>query len=207
LRTPSGAPRQPQDSRADERTAAATALWAAAVDPRGTVVERYLNSRALVLDDGVAGDVIRWHPSAGCMLALFRHIHTNEARAVSRTFLDAEGGKLSRKFLGPVGGAAIKLDADHTVLGGLHLSEGIENAMTARQKNLKPAWAAGSAGAVAAFPVLNGVECLTLLAEHDEANARAVEQCAASWHAAGKEILINESVRGKDLNDALRGVA
>lgn len=39
---------------------------------------------------------------------LFRNILTNEPQAVSRTFLDVDGRKIKRKFLGHVGGAAIK---------------------------------------------------------------------------------------------------
>jgi hypothetical protein len=58
--------------------------------------------------------------------------------------------------------------------------------------------------AVAAFLVLDGIEALTLLAERDEASARAVEACAARWHAADREVRINEPVGCKDLNDALR---
>ena len=62
------------------------------------------------LGDDLAGDVMRWHPRIGAMLALFRNIVTGEPQAISRTFLDREGRKIERKFLGPVGGAAIMLD-------------------------------------------------------------------------------------------------
>ena len=61
---------------------------------------------------------------------------------------------------------------------GLAIGEGLETAMTARQLGLRPVWALGSAGAIGAFPVLDGVECLTILAEHDEANAKATNTCA-----------------------------
>ena len=76
-----------------------------------------------------------------------------------------------------------------------------------RSAGLRPCWAAGSAGAIAAFPVLGGVECLTLLAEHDDASRRAVETCARRWHAAGREVVINEPIGAKDFNDAIRGRA
>ena len=75
--------------------------------------------------------------------------------------------------------------------------------MAARQLGLRPAWALGSAGAVAAFAVLTRIETLTLLAERCEANARAVEQCAARWYEAGREVIIIEPKRGKDMNDSL----
>lgn len=187
-----------------ERTAAAIALWRASTDPRVPIVQQYLTRRKLELGEDLAGEVIRWNERIGAMVALFRNIVTDEPQAVSRTYLDTEGQKLERKFLGPTAGAAIKLDPDNSVLAGLHVAEGVETALTARQLGLKPAWALGSAGAIAAFPILSGVECLTLLAEHDDASQRAVETCAARWHAAGREVLINEPIGGKDLNDAIR---
>lgn len=195
---------RPQED--DNRAAGALEVWRQGGDPRGTLAERYLNGRKLDLSDDVAGGVLRWHPGIGAMLALFRDIVTNEPRAVSRTFLDAEGRKLERKFLGPVGGAAIKLDPDESVLAGLHIGEGTETCMAARQLGLRPTWALGSAGAFAAFPVLRGIECLTLLAEHDDASERAVEACASRWHSAGREVLIDRPIAtgAKDLNDALR---
>jgi putative DNA primase/helicase len=179
----------------------ALALWREGNDPRGTLVERYLFGRKLRLDDGLVGEVLRWHPRIGAMLALFRNILTGEPQAVSRTFLDADGRKIERKFLGPTGGAAIKLDSDENVLGGLHVGEGVETCMAARAFGLRPAWALGSAGAIAAFPVLSGIECLTLLAEHDEASARAIQSCGNRWHAAGREVLVNRAIGGKDLAD------
>jgi hypothetical protein len=108
----------------------ALALWREAVDPRETLVERYLASRGLRLSrsdarplltdvhlhEDLAGDVLRWHPRIGAMLALFRNIETDRPQAVSRTFLDRQGRKIGRKFLGPVGGAAIMLDRFDIVL-------------------------------------------------------------------------------------------
>ena len=181
----------------------ALALWRESVDPRGTVVERYLNSRALALDDDVAGDVIRWHPRIGAMVALFRNVETSEPQAVCRTFLDREGKKIGRKFLGPAWGAAIMLDPFENVLGGLHIGEGVETCLAARQYGLRPVWALGSAGAIAALPVLDGVKRLTLLKEADIASERACEACAARWHASGREVFFNSPRVGKDLNDAL----
>jgi putative DNA primase/helicase len=185
-------------------TRQALGLWHEGVDPRGPLVERYLNGRRLTLDNDLAGDVLRWHPRIGAMLALFRNVLTDEPQAISRTFLDREGKKLGRKFLGPALGAAVMLDPFDFVTIGLHVGEGVETCVAARQFNLRPVWALGSAAAVAAFPILGGVECLTLLQENDDASACACEACAARWHAAGREVIINWSLRGKDLNDAIR---
>jgi putative DNA primase/helicase len=201
---------RPQTTRPDgnvERTSAALHLWNAGVDPRGTLAERYLTGRGLELEADASGEVLRWNPGCCAMLALFRNIITDEPQAISRTFLDREGRKLERKFLGPVGGAAIKLDSGEEVLSGLHCGEGVETCLAARQLGLRPTWALGSAGAIAAFPIVSGVECLTLLRERDDASKRATEQCAARWHGAGRTVIVNEPSQGKDLNDTIRGRA
>ena len=113
------APTDSDVARAAARAAAPLALWRASVDPRGTPVELYLKSRGLELGEDVAGAVLRWNAEIGAMLALFRDIRSNEPRAVSRTYLDRDACKLERKFLGPVGGAVIKLDGEDAVLDGL----------------------------------------------------------------------------------------
>ena len=189
----------------DDSSAYALSLWKAAVDPGGTLAEAYLASRGLALDSGIAGEVVRWHPGIGAMLALFRGIRTDAPRAISRTFLDREARKIGRKFLGPVSGCAIKLD-DTEVLGGLHVCEGIESGLAARAIGLRPTWALGSAGAIAAFQILSGVETLNLLAEPDDASAKAIETCARRWHDAGLEALVIEPTVG-DMNDAIRRTA
>lgn len=189
------------------KVAQALALWRGAGDPRGTLAERYLASRGLKLDDDLAGGVIRWNSRIGAMLALFRNCATGEPQAVTRIFVDANGRKLDRQFLGPVGGAAVMLDGFDDVTHGLHIGEGVETCLAGRQLGLRPVWALGSASAIAAFPVLAGIEALTLFAEHDDASARSVEACARRWHDAGREVLINRPIGGKDLNDAIRGAA
>ena len=153
----------PEDDDREQKIAAAIALWRQCVDPRGTLAERYLAGRGLVLDSYIADEVLGWNPAIGAMVALFRNIETNKPQAISRTYLDAQGrrrvhvdprtGKETKRwFLGPVGGAAVMLDPFDSVLGGLHVGEGVETCMTARQHfGLRPTWALGSAGAVRRF--------------------------------------------------------
>jgi len=216
---PAQVAQKPPGAADDERRRIhrAGAIWDEALDPRGTIVEKpYLAGRALSLSEDLAGRVIRFHPRCPwregestifvpAMVCAMRSIAIDEITAVHRTRLSPEGVKLDRRMLGVVAGSAIKLDADDTVTHGLHISEGIETAMAARQLGLKPTWALGSTTFIAAFPVLSGIECLTLLGENDTASAKAVEACAARWHAGGRMVLINKPARGNDLNDAIRG--
>ena len=206
-------PPSPQPPPLKTTTESAIRIWRASVDPRGTAVERYLTSRGLALDDDVAGSVIRWNPAAqwrddrrpkAAMVCLMRSIANGEPQAASLTFLAGDATKTSRIFIGPVGGAAVMLDPFDCVTHGLFIGEGVETCMAARQLGLRPVWALGSSGGVKAFPILRGVECLTLLMEADDASARACEDCAARWHAAGREVFINWPTSGKDLNDAIR---
>ncbi len=210
--------REPASSPDDgARIARAAELWAAASPAQGTVVERYLTGRGLELPAGA--DVLRFHSACPwrddakgavvrvpAMLAAMRQVDGDALTAVQRTRLALDGSKLGRRMLGVAAGAAVKLDPEEAVTIGLHVAEGVETALQGRQLGFRPAWALGSAGAISAFPVLPGIEALTIHAERDATNARAVETCAARWHAAGREVRIIRPLTGSDLNDAARGL-
>ena len=211
--------RAAQEGPSDQdRINRAAILWHQGVDPRGTIVERYLASRGLELPAEVAGTVLRFHPRCPwregevtirvpAMLGAMRSVTTDELRAVHRTRLTDDGRKIDRRMLGPASGAAVKLDPDDAVISGLAIGEGIETTLAGRQIGFRPAWAVASAGAVAAFPVLDGVGALTLLAEADDASDRAIAACADRWASAGLEVLVVVPGTGSDLNDAIRGAA
>lgn len=206
-----------------EKAARAARLWAQGIDPRGTLVEAYLASRGLTLPDDVAGEAIRFHPECPwrdddtgevvkvpAMLAPFRAIKGDEITGIHRTRLEPRtGAKIGRKMAGLARGAAVKLDADDAVTGGLTIGEGIETTLAARQLGFRPAWALGAVDAIRTFPVLAGIECLTLLAEDDKtgANAKAIAACGGRWVEAGREVLTVRSRAGGDINDAVRGAA
>jgi hypothetical protein len=192
-------------------------MWEGAGDPRGTIVQTYLEGRNLRLTDDVTGSVLRFHPTCPwasedgstiqvpAMVAAMRDIHTDALKAVHRTRLTADGQKVDRRMFGEAAGTAIKLDPDEAVTIGLVIGEGIETVLSARQLGFRPAWALGSVGAVAKFPVLSGVEGLSLAAEDDKtgANARALHECGNRWHAARRDVIVLGSKFGGDLNDAL----
>ena len=201
--------------RPDNRSAALT-IWHRAIDPRGTLAERYLATRGLALDDDLAGRALRFsaseplngerHPA---MVALYRHIRTNEPHAIQRTWLTSDGRKIERRMLGPVKGCAVKLDGDEDVALGLHLAEGVETALAARLVGFRPVWGVGSAGAIKSFPVLAGIDAITICGETDDngANARAAQECAARWIEAGREAFVIEPLMSGDLNDVWKAVA
>jgi hypothetical protein len=193
--------------------------WNAAGDPTGTVVEVYLrSSRGVFLPPEMAGNVIRfhprlWHVDSGqhlpAMVCLFRDIRTDEPCGIHRTWFDQSARKLDRKMYGRTKGAAIKLSDDEDVTLGLHIGEGIETCLTGYLAAYKPTWVLGSAGNIAAFSPLPGIECLTIFTEAGDggANARAVAKCARLWLKAGCEVETIDPVGHDDLNDIVREVA
>lgn len=203
------------DTSQEERIQFALRLWQEAIDPHGTAVERYLSNRGLQIDDGLAGAVLRYHSALRYngsttpgMIALYRDIVTNEPCGIHRTFLDRDGRKIDRKMLGRAKGAAIKLDADENVTSGLTIGEGVETCMSGRVGGFRPAWALGSADAIASFPVLPGIDALTILGETDAtgANDRATLVCAQRWLNARREVRSVKPRNGGDVNDVLQGV-
>jgi hypothetical protein len=191
-------------------------LWEKSVDPT-QIVRDYHTLRGLTLPDDVAGRVVRFHqrcPWRGddglieyrpAMICAFRRIIDDRLVAVHRVALAPDGTKIGRKMLGPVGGAAIKVDDDTNVEQGLFVGEGYETALAGRLLGFRPVWALGSAVAIATMPVLAGIDALTLLAETDDsgANARGARMCARAWRAAGREAyLVVPGIAG-DINDVL----
>ena len=208
---PSKAP--PPHDPADEQRKIDYALkiWRECKKPANTIVQAYLESRSIEFPAEVKS--IRYHPSLklgqdhyAAMVCLFRDIHTNEPCGVHRTFLSPDGKKIERKMLGRAKGAAIKLDDDETVTYGLHIGEGIETCLSAREFNLLPSWALCSTSNISKFPVLSGVECINFLTEKDRqgANDKACREAGRAWLEAGKEMQIYQPPKGDDWNDYAR---
>jgi hypothetical protein len=138
------------------------------------------------------------------MITAFRSIADDTLQAIQRTALTEDGQKIGRLSLGPMAGAAIKIDADENVELGLTIGEGFETCLAARQIGFRPVWALGSAGAIGAFPVLAGVDALTILAETDNASAKAIQACGSHWAAADREVIVARPRMGGDINEALQ---
>jgi putative DNA primase/helicase len=201
----------------------ALAIWREACDPVGSPVEGYLRRRRVDLPRAAIGEVIRFHPScpfAGervlAMVCLARDVVTNEPRAIHRTALSRDGGKLevhgtSRLSLGPTAGAAVKLSPDEEVTTCLGVAEGIETALSMRlvpEFGTSPVWSLISAGGLAQFPVLPGIECLWVGVDHDAAGLKASRAAATRWRTSGAEaFLITPSEPRADLNDLFRAGA
>jgi hypothetical protein len=210
--------RHEKQSDAD-RMRCALSLWSATQPPKGSLVESYLAARGLSLpDEVIRADALRFHPACPfgadrypAMIALMCDIRTNEPKAIHRTALKPDGsGKLeipgasSKRMLGPAAGSAVKLIEDAEVTLGLGIAEGIENALTAICAGWSPVWATAGKGLLKNFPVLAGIEALTVFADPEPGGVQAAHQCARRWHEAGREgTVIEPKWAGSDLNDLL----
>lgn len=192
-------------------------LWRESMPARGTLAEAYLHARGLALE---AGAPIRFHPRAWrnrdcgppgpAMVALMTSPETGEAIGAHVTYLRADGsgkaeGGRAKIMLGQAG--IIRLSPDDTVTSGLGLAEGIETGLAIMQSfGWRPVWSAASAGGIGRFPVLRGIEALTIFADQDSAGIEAARACALRWKEAGREARILAPPQG-DFDDLAKAVA
>lgn len=187
-------------------------LWAECRLIDGTAAA-YLRARRVVIPP--EGSHLRWHPAlrhpltgtlCPALVALVTDAATGVPITLHRTWIAADGTKPlkpARMLLGGhrKAGGVVRLWADADVTLGLGLAEGVETALSMAHA-FAPVWAAIDAGNLAAFPVLGGIEALTIAVDHDAAGINAANQCAARWTAAGREVrIVMAPQTGADLND------
>ena len=194
----------------------AESIWRRTLPLRGTVGQTYLEHRGCVLPPGDSG--LRFlepsdrHPPTLC--ARVTDAQTNRPLTLHFTRLASDGrgkgGTDCDKILlagHRKRGGVIRLWPDEAVACGLALAEGIESALAAAHL-FKPVWATVDAGNLSQFPLLDGIESLTIYADHDEAGLKAARECARRWTAAGREARIRAPrAPGADAADVAKGVA
>ena len=212
-----GAPAGPSGQPPSGSIDLARRLWNEAVGAPGTLVDRYLANRRLTLPFG--GAPIRFHPACPrgaarlpAMLAMMTHALSVEPCGVHRTFLAADGsGKAegqAKMMLGHAG--VIRLVPDEEVTLGLGIAEGLETSLAVMQGfGWYPVWAATSAGAINTFPVLPGLEAITVFADADDhgAGVKAAVACVERWTDAGRDARIVTAPAETDFADLLRARA
>ncbi len=212
-------------------------LWREARPILGTLAERYLRApkseggREITELPPDPDESLRFHSEVifgktddgawryvPALLALVRDVINSKPIGLQRIGLTKDGRKLDRMALGNIGGGCVKLWLDEEVTAGLVLGEGVETTLAAatriehRGTLLRPAWAALFADNMAKFPVLPGIDALTLLVDHDEpdqhgrrAGQDAAAECARRWSEAGREVIrLTPTKLGYDFNDVVR---
>jgi putative DNA primase/helicase len=201
-------PEQDDAARIDQ----ALRIWSEVQPLRGSLAEQYLVGRGIQVPDE-ALDVLgfHWHCPFGerrrapALVALIQDIITGEPIAIHRRELTQEAGAAGPPMsLGPKRGGAIRLARFNG--GDLAIGEGVETCLAGMQLGSGPTWSVIDAGGMAAFPVLDHVGRLTIMADNDvsETGQRAAAACRDRWAAAGKAVRFAMPEKpGQDFNDVL----
>ena len=163
----------------------ALSVWRASEPLLGSPADRYLRGRGLALPMRGSG-VARFHPAcprgqerAPALIVLFRSLSDGIPCAIQRIYLTRDCKKDGKPMmLGPTGDAAMKLAPAGS---RLYVCEGFETALAAEARGFAPVWALGSAGAIERFPVLDGIDQLVIVADHDPVGIAAAEACFFRW--------------------------
>lgn len=207
--TPRRRPEPVRIATAQDWSPEADAIWRQAQPIVGTVVEVYLRRRGCAMPEA---DEIRYlkpwsqYPWPR-MVARVTDAMTGAPISLHFTALSLDGSgkapiakpKLLLRGHRKAGGV-VRLCGDVTL--GLGLGEGLETCLSVMVTGWRPVWCAIDAGNIAAFPLLAGVDCLTVFADHDPAGMKAAMACQQRWRAAGRECTIAAPpAAGTDWND------
>ncbi len=140
------------------------------------------------------------------MLGLMTDPRTNKPVGIHRTFLLPDGSAKApienpRQMLGRAG--IIRLTDDAEVELGLGICEGIETGLAVMAAGWRPIWACSSLGALRRFPVLAGIEHLSIFADPKPHEVDGARECARRWAAGGKEAQARIPNSDGDWNDLL----
>jgi len=192
------------------------ATWDEARPAPSTPIENWLRVRGIDPDVIDLGSLpLRWSPScpigratAPAMLALMTDPVTSEPTGLHRTYLLPNGSAKApvsspRMMLGKAG--IIRLNRDEEVELGLGVCEGVENGLSIMAWGWRPIWAMSSLGMLTRFPVLGGIEHLTIFADPKPHEIEGACACARRWIRAGKKASVRQPVEpGLDFNDLHR---
>jgi len=198
-----------------KRAAYALTIWKNSIELPSQALD-YLDKRCISLAEVPERGGLRFHPRCPwegtvkpCIVARFTDALTNEPRGIWRRPLTGE----KPKTLGPMAGCVIRLWPDEYVEQGLVLGEGVETTLasatsiTHNGTLLRPAWATGGTGGMGKFPLLAGIDALTIIVDNDAngAGRRAAEECASRWLAAWRDVeLLTPKSVGTDFNDIVK---
>jgi putative DNA primase/helicase len=188
-------------------------IWSEVQPLRGTLAEQYLAGRGIQVPDEALDDVLGFHSHcpfgegrrAPALVALVQDIITGEPIAIHRRELTPDGAKAGPWMaLGPKSGGAIRLSRSDC--GDLAIGEGVETCLAGMQLGSGPTWSVIDAGGMTAFPVLDHVGRLTIMADNDVSGTgqRAAAACRVRWEAVGKAVCcMMPKEPGQDFNDVL----
>ena len=193
------------------RQNAAQRLWQRSHPCPGTLAETYLARRGI--GHAATSSALRFqadcpHPGGTRLPALVSAVRNGAGAvvAVQRTYLASDGLKAAvdpaRATLGPVWGAAVQLNPCGPELA---VGEGMESSASAGLIFGLPAWAALSAGNLAALVLPLEVRRVLIAVDYDRPGRDAAAVAQQRWLAEGRTVrLAMPNTPGTDLNDLVQ---
>ena len=201
--TPPRPPKKPRpifdvDEEEIKRRERARALWYESKPVKGTLGERYLNSRAIFAD--WPHDAVRYHTKSRALVVASTAPETNDTAkgvtAIQRIYLDETGdakrdetGQKIKRSLGPRYKGALRLPGDKT---SLCLAEGPETGLSVWAATQNETWVAlGQIAHIDIDPV--PLEIPIIICRDDDArnsqSRKSLRQQIRRWRREGRTVL------------------
>jgi hypothetical protein len=197
-------------------------IWNEALPITGTIAAIYLSIFYKQLPANLF-QALRFHPRVWrrfdrqcrpALICALTDIHTNELKAIQRIYLKPDGSdrlrdaddNAKKPTLGPSKGTVCRLTPDEDVTTGISLAEGVEDGIFLLGEGWAPVWVTCGTTNLKSFPVLGGIEALTIWPDGDPPGLEAADAVYETWHRAKREVVITElDARFKDLGGVARG--
>lgn len=177
------------DEELAKRVERARRMWRETVPLKDTLGANYLfTQRRIDVDTLDVEHAVRWHEREQAIVALMRSPFTGEPSGIHRTFINPDTTKRWRGMLAPKGVICLMPSTEVTM--GLGITEGLEDGLSILAAGWLPVWVACDAGAIKTFPVLSGVEFLTIFADGDATGLEAACSCARRWESNNRDVRI-----------------
>ena len=149
-------------------------------------------ARIGIAPEAISPEAVRWSRRLRAIVAIFRSMTSGKTEALCIVEIDDLGRRLPARFIGNPSGAALMLHPPVAVADYLVLADGLLPALAAVTLGLRPVWAVPGPKALAAFPIIERVHQVGVLARFDDdgANARAIETLADRWHQRGRDVMV-----------------
>jgi len=209
------------EAEAQAKRRQAIKIWEKeSVCPKGTLVEKYLDTRGLqgiAIPDSIRFNPFIWNMADGrwvnepvpSMVAKIQIYPTNEIIGIQRTFLKPDGsgkidGKDNKMIRGSIKGGAVQFGEDLECIG---LCEGIEDALSCYKENYSMTWWAllGTSNFKnVILPPPSITKEIVIIADHDEPGIKAAEELGRKLHSQGYIVRLGTPNKPRmDANDLL----
>jgi len=180
---PRAAPYQNHDRT--QRKAWALDIWGECVSLCGTPGEDYfVNKRKIDIGPLNVNHCLRWHNGQKTIVGLMRSPLNGNPVGIQRIY-PKDGTK---KMLGTKG--VVCLTPFTEVTHGLGICEGVVDGLVLLAIEQAPIWCAMDCGSISSFPLVPGIESLTIFADNDAPGIKAARSCNRKWADADREVRI-----------------